>query len=726
MRRAFTPSAFNTSTASIDQSTVASVTAQAGAEAGTHTLTVSSLAASQRVLGQSFSDPSVPLNITGSFDINGKVITLSSTNTLSDLVANINGANAGVQASVVTSGTGSYQLSLNAHATGTLNSISATDLTGTALESLGLIPSSGQTTTIRQAVTSSGGLTGAGSIAFTNSTQPIGTLNSAAAGTAASGTVKINGTSVALNLNTMSLSDVANAINSAGITGVQAQIVSIPDASGNIGPLSPKQLQIVSTSSGSPLTASSFTDSGGVLASLGITQAGFANQVSAASDAKFAIDGVSYTRSSNTVNDALQSVSINLLATNSSSTSTPANISITQDTSAITTTINNFVTAYNGVVDYINGQQAFSPQAQAQTVGQQQQTPPLFGDFTLSDIQSQLSNLLGATSGSTTLASVGITVNSTGDLTVDPNALQTALQTNGSAVAGLFGLSGSATSTGVQFVTASVKTQASTVTGYPVNITQAAAQGVLTASNAFQTTTAPETLSFSGSLFGTTTKLTLPTGTTIQGAIDLINGNSNLNQYLYASQDSTGHLVISTKGYGSNQSFSVASNLNGAGTSGIGSQTQTVTGKDVAGTIDGELAIGNGQTLIGSAGNKNTDGLQLLVTGTTTGPMGSVSVSHGIADQLNALVANVTDPTSGSITTAENAINSQISDVQTQIADMQTQLTNYQTNLQTEFNNMEIAISQLQSQGSALTAVLNGNSSSSSSSSSSSKSLTAG
>ncbi len=89
------PSSFSTATASIDQSAVATVTSSTGAVAGTHTLTVNSLAQAQKVLSNGVTDASVPLNISGSFLLNGSKITVTSTESLTQVAAAINSSSAG-------------------------------------------------------------------------------------------------------------------------------------------------------------------------------------------------------------------------------------------------------------------------------------------------------------------------------------------------------------------------------------------------------------------------------------------------------------------------------------------------------------------------------------------------------------------------------------------------------------------------------------------------------
>ena len=686
------PSTFNAATVSVGTATVATATAQPGAQIGSHTLTVSQLAQSQKVLSGSFTDANTPLQISGSFVLNGKTITLAASDTLSNLAVKINAANAGVTAAVLNVGAGNTRLALTSSNTGTVNALSAADSAGgTVLTQLGFIPATGATTTLRQPLTPSVGGSGAGSLGFANATQSIGALLGATAG-AAPGTVTIKGQSITLNLNTMSLSDVANAINGAGIPGVKAKLVAIPDANGGISQFSQQQLQIVS--SDASLTASAFSDPSGVLSTLGVTQTGFANPVTAAQDSNFSLNGVAYTRSSNTVNDAIPGVGLSLLTAGTVATPATTTINVASNSANVVTSVNNFITAYNGINDAIAAQFAFTPPAAGQSNGHQANSPALFGDSTLSSIQQQLANTLGATFGNSSLGTLGITVGSTGDLTLDSTKLTAALQNNPQSVANLFGLAGQASDPNVSFVSGSVKTQATSGSGYQVVVTQAATQASVTGATAAVPLTAAETLTFSGSLFGSTSPaITLNSGNTLQATIDQINNDSLLNQTLIASASSDGKLVITTKGYGSAQGFSVTSNQGGGAgmtsQSGFSSAPTSASGQDVAGTINGEPATGLGQSLVGKAGNAHTEALSLLVTATTPGTYGAVTVSHGLTDQINSLISNLTDTNTGSIIGAENAINSQISDVQNQISQMQTQLDAYSANLQMEFANME-------------------------------------
>ena len=717
-------STFNTASATSSDATVATVTTLPGAALGDHSLTVTQLAQAQKVVSSSVNSGSTALGKPGSFTLNGKTVTVSASDALTDVAVKINAAGAGVSASVVNVGPGDFRLTLTSNATGTANTIAASDVSGGVLGSLGVLGAGAATARQSVSTTQNGSAyTGAASLSLSSATQSVGSLLGIASGSAPTGTFHLsnggtgagNEADVSINLNTASLSDVANAINAAGITGVSAEVVTLPDVNGNLGRI--HQLQIVNKGS----TAPAFSDPNGVLGALGVLQTPYTQTVTAAQDAKFNLDGLDLTRSSNTVGDVIPGATIKLLKGTSASPGT-TDINLAQNTDTVVGAVNSLATAYNAIQDFVTSQNQFTPPTDT-TAGVAGTNSPLFGDTTLSQIQDQLSKALTAVSGNTTLESIGVTLGQDGKLTVDSNALTSALQSNPASVANLFSASGTTDSSTVQFVGAGAKTAATSGVGYAVNVTQPATQSAGTAgtaNTAGSTSSAPETLSFGGSLFPAGVKLTLPAGSTLQDTVSLINNTSSLNSSVYASIDSGNHLVLSSQRYGSGTGFTVTSDTAASATnSGIGSALTVTYGVDVAGTINGEPATGTGRTLTGNAGDATTEGLQLLVT--ATAPSGTtpahVAVTHGVADGLNSTLTQILDPVNGSVAGAETSLNSQISDTQAQIASIQTEVSTYKDYLTQVFSDMETRISALQAQGNAFAAQIGAASSTSSSSS---------
>lgn len=203
------------------------------------------------------------------------------------------------------------------------------------------------------------------------------------------------------------LSTLAAAINAAAI-GVSATVIS--DASG-------ARLSLVSGTGGGAgqLTVSSALSDTITSASIGFTS-GQTGQ-----NGSLVVDGVSLSSASNTVTDAIPGVTFQML---SSAVGTPVQVQITNDNTAVATAMSSFVSAYNVVAGDIKTQTGKDANGNAQ---------PLAGNSTLSLIQNQLSTALlgGTASGNiSSITQLGISVNNDGTLTLDTNALNSALNTN--------------------------------------------------------------------------------------------------------------------------------------------------------------------------------------------------------------------------------------------------------------------------------------------------------
>ena len=246
----------------------ASITAQVGVPLGSHSLSVSQLATAQEIVSTSVSSGTTALGLTGSFMLNGKTIQVNTSDALSDVASKINAASAGVNANVVAVGTNDYRLTVTSAQTGAANSIAASDSGGTVLSGLGLLqagpPAARQTISYMQGATA---YIGAASLTLGDTTKSVGSLLGIAAGAAQSGTFHItnggtgagNEADVAINLNTDSLTSIANAINKAGIKGISAEVVTVPDVNGNLNRV--HQLRIVGAGT-SPATPSTATATG--------------------------------------------------------------------------------------------------------------------------------------------------------------------------------------------------------------------------------------------------------------------------------------------------------------------------------------------------------------------------------------------------------------------------------------------------------------------------------
>lgn len=147
----------------------------------------------------------------------------------------------------------------------------------------------------------------------------------------------------------------------------------------------------------------------------------------AAADAVLTVNGLTITRSSNTISDAIDGVTIKLQKEPSQTlpiTPLTAKLTVAQNTSSITTAINAFVKAYNDAMGQIKSMTAYDAANKKASV--------LTGDSTARSIQAQLSGLLGTsvsglTGGIARLSDVGIGIQKDGTLAFDSSKLTTAL-----------------------------------------------------------------------------------------------------------------------------------------------------------------------------------------------------------------------------------------------------------------------------------------------------------
>ncbi|HVL37976.1 MAG TPA: flagellar filament capping protein FliD, partial [Fimbriimonadaceae bacterium] len=199
----------------------------------------------------------------------------------------------------------------------------------------------------------------------------------------------------------------------------------------------------------------------------------------------------------------------------------------------------------------------------------------------------------------------------------------------------------------------------------------------------------------------------LEVGSTLASTIAKINSDPKLRDLVSAS-DQGGTLKITSRRYGTTGNFTVESNLAAASDNsgiGMGSPGTSEAGVDVAGTINGEPATGNGQFLTGSNGNATTEGLQIQYTGTATGLVGSMSFSKGVGSLVNDMVGAFTDGVNGLLTATDQGIQAQIDVISESITRLQERLARREQDLRARFSRMEDSIARIQSQASRLAAL---------------------
>lgn len=261
-----------------------------------------------------------------------------------------------------------------------------------------------------------------------------GTAGKADTGTTAAmtadGSLNINGTAIILT-STMTLTQVKDAINAqTGTTKVRAEIVQAGT--------SDYRIVLKATTTGDAIDVS--TSDASVLTDLGLANSGKTDSDLSAS---IILDGVTVTRTSNSITDLISGVSLELYQAD---VGKPITLTIDNDLSSISDSISAFLAAYNDVANYVKDQRAVGSDG---SVGEDQL---LYNDNLLVSTYRGLQNALGI--GATgidsgnlkNLRDIGIDLTSDGLLEVmDESLFEDALLTKFDQVRSLFGFGDTAT-----------------------------------------------------------------------------------------------------------------------------------------------------------------------------------------------------------------------------------------------------------------------------------------
>ncbi len=307
-------------------------------------------------------------------------------------------------------------------------------------------------------------------------------------------------------------------------------------------------------------------------------------QLRAGADASLSVDGVVITSSSNTVEGVIPGVILNLKKAAEDTTLT---LTVGRDYEAVKKKMEEWVTAYNSVIDAINAQMAYDS-------ANQKPGGPLFGDGTLRTIKSTLTGIVlnqisGVSGDFSTLGLIGIRLGKDSKLTIDDQKLQGYLETNFDDVKKLFIFDWSSTNGHLSYLHHTIDTQPGT---YNVQIT----------------------------------------------------GVNPVAGYFVTPGD----------------------------------------------------AMGEGEYLKGLSGSAK--GLMVRYSGTATGPVGSLTLTYGVAELLDRSLHSITDSLDGTIAKKEETIQNAIDRFNKNIETMKTRLEQRMAELERRFTAMETALSTLQSQ----------------------------
>lgn len=422
----------------------------------------------------------------------------------------------------------------------------------------------------------------------------------------------------------------------------------------------------------------------------------------AAKDARVEINGIEITRSTNSFTDVIDGLSFEAKAEGVTST-----IKVEQDFGAVADRVGAFVEKYNALQMTIKGLSGFNAETGQGGI--------LSGDSVVRSIESQMRNVLGRVvpglenASVRTLADVGISTDyETGGLSFDRAKFEEQLKKNPDDVTALFAEQGRTSSADVEFLGSGSGT---TRGNYAINITQAATQGGVLGDSALVDGVVIDSTNdeIEFTVDGSTNFTIQLSQQTYASAADLvaeiqsqIDSNSALNaagQSVRVGLDSNGVLQFTSGAFGSSSNVSILSVENGAAL-GLSAKTGTL-GKDVAGTVNGQEATGDGRvlTVTGAGGAK---GMQLQVAGYKDGDLGRVNFIEGIGEQAVNLVTDIVGA-DGILDAKTDSLSRDLERIQEERIRLEDRIASYRERLVSQFTAADSLISQLNSTGDYLT-----------------------
>ncbi len=696
---------FNASSVDISDDTYINATATGKVGAGSYDMQVLSLARNHQLASQGFDDREATSFGTGTISLyvgdgSEQTITIdSSNNTLDGIAKAINDAEAGVTASIISDGSSanSHRLILSAKETGVANQISFTsNLTGgdnlnfsTASFDVPEMLSTDPGTTAQVALGSTASFTGDENKIYTftvdgGGTQTVGTDN-----------ITLNWT---------------DGTNSGSIVVTQADT----------------EIELVGEGSeGLKLSFSAGEFHGGDTFQVG----SFSPLLQEASDAKLAVGSaggggspITVTSETNQFKDVVPGVSLVLRK----ETEPGDSISITTstDTSAIKSSIQSVITAYNDVMDFIDKQNTYNQDTTESGI--------LFGDRTVQIMQSSIQNAFGdriegIDSKYNQMYSVGIRTGVNGQLAIkNSSRLEEALTEDLDAVVRLFTSTGTSSNNYIEFVSAGNDTREGEQ--YEVDITRAATKGRFQGVGTTDPGTTPLTLTSANnklgfSVDGIQSENIVLSARTYNSAEELIKelqqkidaddkiGGKGLEVEWIETGAGVGYINLTSSSYGEGSKINIITSVPDSALVTLGLATGTShIGTNVEGTINGESATGLGQVLTGDEDNATTAGLKLSVSLTSSqlgdGAEGTVGVTKGVAARLDDLLDSYTAAGDGLIARRVRGYQNQVEYLSKRVEEIDIRLEKRRYSLTEKWLRMEETLGMLQNNGNWLSSQL--------------------
>lgn len=364
-------------------------------------------------------------------------------------------------------------------------------------------------------------------------------------------------------------------------------------------------------------------------------------QTSAALNSLVLIDGVEIESPKNNIDDVISGVTLSLDA---SSVGHSVELKIFHDKSKVAASIQEFVAQYNAFIERSNELTKYDPESK--------EAAPLANDSSVRSVLSQIrrelgSNFTNVNSEYGSLASLGISTERVGTLTIDDNKVSNSIDNNITEVSQLFSKTGSSSDSLIRYNTATEDTEVGT---FPIFIDSLPTQGVYKGSDVDREDELIVTDEFNSfkisvdnnesALISLNSKLYPSLESLADELQSKINGDANIlkNGSSVSVSIENNHLVFVSQKFGGTSNVNIIEMPEDLmALTGLELVNKGTTGTDIQGAIGGREAIGTGRTLLGQGIAR---GLEVEVLGGSVGRRGTVSYSKGVAEKLDSLLTN--------------------------------------------------------------------------------------
>jgi len=434
-------------------------------------------------------------------------------------------------------------------------------------------------------------------------------------------------------------------------------------------------------------------------------------RTSVAQDAKIIMDGIDITSPTNSIANVIEGVTLQVGG--KTAVGSTVSLNITSDTSTVEEQINAFVENYNTTISQMNTLSAYGSDSESNGI--------LSGDSTVRGIKSQMRSLLNTSiphldGAVRSFADLGILTNSDGTISLDEDTLSSVMASDMASIADFFTASGGASDSFIDYESKSSATVPGT---YDIEVTKLATQGQLTGSGSYSV---PFTIDSTNDTFkmrldgilSDDIVLASKTYSSIEEFTkelqSKINSDANFvsNSVNASIIEDAGTLSIFSNNYGTSSEVAITEIEDSSFFSSyLGlSVAGGTNGTNVEGLIDGNIAKGDGQSLLSEKGDSK--GIKVSVTGGELGSRGTVSYSQGVSSMLDDMLDGIIDSnvssSDGDVETSGTTIDSKLDSLYKKITSLEEQeetlnyrMDNLETRLYTQFNAMDIAVSNLNS-----------------------------